>query len=328
MSGWDVLAGALAGGASGYINSRLEDYAQEEAQLRKESDLRLKQMLNQENLQQRHKFAIDEADYRNRQELARDETRYNRDLDLAKLRDKAAMERLDWQYKHQRPKVGALMQQFNDLSAIYGEGPAKRLMLQKMSGTGTPMSFDELPPEKRSKIFSDGLKAYETLNMPPMVKGADGKEVPMPAMQWIQQIYVPQLFQQQATITGRAGQSEKELPAVNNSTLVETVKRLSVMSPDEQYVALQKVSQKLGKTNAEKIAIMLSHVNDRNKNKKFVKGNMSEVEPLVDYYEGIKPGMPGRSGLKYYQKGALSGMLGRLFKPVDRPTGMAARGRR
>ena len=137
MGGWDVLAGALAGGASGYINSRLEDYAQEEEQLRKESDLRLKQMLDQENLQQRHKFAIDEADYRNRQALARDETRYNRELGLAKLRNKAAMERLDWQYKHRQPKVSDLELKRNFFVKTYGPEKGDARFQSYISGRGS-----------------------------------------------------------------------------------------------------------------------------------------------------------------------------------------------
>ncbi len=137
MGGWDVLAGALAGGATEYINSRIDDYDKQEAQIRKESELRLRQQFEQENLDQRHKFAIGEADYRNRQANTRDDTRYNRELGLAKLRDKKAMELLDWQYKHRQPKVSALEQKRNFFVKTYGPEKGDAMFQASISGRGS-----------------------------------------------------------------------------------------------------------------------------------------------------------------------------------------------
>ncbi len=348
MGGWeDIALGALAGGSSAYINSKIDDYEKQEAQIRKESELRLRQQLNQENLNQRHRFAIDEADYRNRLINERADRTWNRSNsgavdelgmpitreELTKIRESGGKYTSGalWNVQHRKQPVLKEQQLHDWYIKVYGPERGNELFLatQFKNKSTNAQTLADLAPKDRAKILSEGMKAYNSLSMPPTIKGPDGKEVEMPPEQWLNEVYYPMIFQQKQVSDGAfTGPKEKQVVNVNDKVLVDATKRLSALPPDEQYVALQKISQKLGKPSAEKVAIMLSYTNDRNKNKKFVKAESKNVDPLVDYYEGLPPGQPGRSGLKYYQDNPLRGALSGLFKPVSGPTGMAARGRR
>jgi len=112
-----VLAYGLGTGA----NTRADE-------LRKQSEL-----LRQEGLSRlKHDFAIDEADYRNRQAVARDETQYNRELGIAKMRDKSSMDRLKWQYNHRSPQSSQFEKQFAAISKLLSPEDAKRWAMNKV----------------------------------------------------------------------------------------------------------------------------------------------------------------------------------------------------